>query len=335
VSATQIFTEIDFERTGKQVGWLYLPHSVTRSAYGNIAVPIAVIRNGSGPTVFFMAGTHGDEYEGQIALCNLIRSLDPGMVQGRIIAMPAANLPAALAGTRTSPIDDGNLNRAFPGDPTGTPTQQIAHFIDQIIFPLTNYYHDFHAGGASLDYVPFVSMRMSGDPALDERAMAALKACRPSDGLTWKYSHGQGFCVMAAMQRGIVALGGELGGGGSVNLCGVAMAERAIQGLLAHAGVVAPAIDKAPPASVPRLWEVPARSYYVLAPAAGLFQPVVELGAQVEAGMECGLVHFVDDPGRSPVSVEFRASGMVMAKRHLGRVERGDCVSHLATEWKG
>jgi hypothetical protein len=29
----------------------------------------------------------------------------------------AANLPAAMAGTRVSPIDGGNLNRSFPGDP--------------------------------------------------------------------------------------------------------------------------------------------------------------------------------------------------------------------------
>lgn len=28
-----------------------------------------------------------------------------------------------MAGTRTSPIDDGNLNRSFPGNPDGTPTR--------------------------------------------------------------------------------------------------------------------------------------------------------------------------------------------------------------------
>ena len=70
-----IFTDIDYDREGKQVGWLHLPHSVTRSAYGALAIPIAVIRNGSGPTVFLMAGNHGDEYEGQIVLAKLIREL--------------------------------------------------------------------------------------------------------------------------------------------------------------------------------------------------------------------------------------------------------------------
>ena len=60
------------------VAHLQLPHSSNVSAYGWIGIPIAVIRNGSGPTVFLGAGNHGDEYEGQITLVRLIRELDPG-----------------------------------------------------------------------------------------------------------------------------------------------------------------------------------------------------------------------------------------------------------------
>src|SRR5260221_17782 len=110
--ASKIWTYLDYEKDGKQVGWLQLPHSVTRSAYGTIAIPIAIIKRGPGKTAFLMAGNHGDEYEGQIALTRLIRELDPGEVQGRVIIMPAANLPAAMDSARVSPIDGGNLNRS-------------------------------------------------------------------------------------------------------------------------------------------------------------------------------------------------------------------------------
>ena len=72
--ATMVFSDIDFNREGKQVDWLHLPHSVTRSAYGAIAIPIAVVRNGPGPTVFLMSGNHGDEYEGQIVAGRLVRA---------------------------------------------------------------------------------------------------------------------------------------------------------------------------------------------------------------------------------------------------------------------
>src|SRR5258708_34492383 len=88
--ATRIFGDIDFERSGKQVGHLYLPYSVTRSAYGNIALPIAVIAGGKGPTVFLQAGTQGDANEGQIPPGKLVRRLEPGEINGRVIVMPAS-----------------------------------------------------------------------------------------------------------------------------------------------------------------------------------------------------------------------------------------------------
>ena len=70
-----IWTDVDYERSGKQVGWLSLPHSVTRSAYGVIRIPVCVVKNGLGPTVLLQAGNHGDEYEGQIALTRFIRGV--------------------------------------------------------------------------------------------------------------------------------------------------------------------------------------------------------------------------------------------------------------------
>ena len=120
--SSRITTDVDFNADGKQIGYLRLPHSVHRSAYGFLAIPIAVIKNGKGPTVLTMSGNHGDEYEGQIANWKLIRGLNPKDVRGRVIVLPMANFPAAQAGMRTSPIDQGNLNRSFPGDPNGTPT---------------------------------------------------------------------------------------------------------------------------------------------------------------------------------------------------------------------
>ncbi len=326
-----IFTDIDYDRDGKQVDWLHLPHSVTRSAYGTIALPIAVVKNGQGPTVLLMAGNHGDEYEGQIVLCKLIRALEPAQVRGRIVVLPAANLPAAMDGARVSPIDQGNLNRAFPGDPEGTPTFAIAHYIDSVLYPMADFCHDLHSGGSSLDYLPFCSMRKSGDDALDARSMAALRAFGAPIGLVWAYAPDQRLSSAAAARRGLVALGGEFGGGGRVDVANLAMVERGLRGFLAHAGVLA-GEKPSPPAKPARLMEVKSRDYYVYAPEPGLFEPFVELGAEVKAGQPCGQVHFVDNPARAPAACSFRASGMVICQRHFGRVERGDCVAHLATD---
>jgi hypothetical protein len=332
---TRIFTDVDYEKDGKQTGWLYLPYSVTRSAYGNISIPIAVIKDRRGPTVLLMAGNHGDEYEGQIALCKLIRTLEPGEINGRVIVMPAANLPAALAGTRVSPLDDGNLNRAFPGDPDGSPTYAIAHYIDTVLFPMADFYIDFHSGGSSLDYIPFASMRKSDSPDLDAKAMAALKAFGAPVGLVWAHTLDTGFANAAAVGHRIVCLGGEFGGGGSVSTTGIRIVERGIHNFLRHAGCLAEDSTAKSDQAPARLMEVKNRFYFVLAPEAGLFEPAVELGDWVTESQLCGQVQFVDNPDRGPESAHFRTAGMVVCKRRFGRVERGDCVAHVATDWTG
>jgi predicted deacylase len=43
-------------------------------------------------------------------------------------------------------------------------------------------------------------------------------------------------------------------------------------------------------------------------------------------------VHVLDDPGRAPEVVRFKASGTLFARRAFGRVERGNCVSVVVTD---
>ena len=328
---TMIFTDIDYERQGKQVDWLHLPHSITRSAYGAIAIPIAVVRNGAGPTVFLMAGNHGDEYEGQIVLAKLIRELEPAQIRGRVIILPAANLPAAMDGARVSPIDQGNLNRAFPGDPHGTPTFAIAHYIDSILYPMADFHHDLHSGGSSLKYLPFCSMRKSGDPALDARSLAALQAFDAPLSMVWAYNPEGRLAGAAAARHGLVSLGGEFGGGGNVDRSSLAMLDRGVRNFLQFSGVMADAAPLPPPRGT-RMVEVSSRDHYVYATEGGLLEPLVDLGAEVRQGDLAGQIHFVDNPARAPVACHFRRAGMVVCQRHFGRVERGDCVAHLATD---
>ena len=325
---TLIWTRLDYERDGRQVDWLHLPHSVTRSAYGTIAIPAAVVRNGPGPTALLMAGNHGDEYEGQVALCNLIRELRPERIRGRVIILPAANLPAVMAGTRTSPIDEGNLNRSFPGEPHGTPTRAIAHYIDSVLFPLADLFHDLHSGGGSLAYMQFASTHAGPDPAVHERGLAALRAFAAPVSLVWRAGSDVRFSPHAAMRRGVPALGGEFGGGGSLSRRGLAIVEDGLERLLRHLGIV----EGRPEPRPTRMMEVPTRDHFVYAPGAGVFEAATELGDAVRAGDLCGRVHFVDDPARPPLECRFAADGVVVCQRHPARVERGDCVAHTAVD---
>ena len=332
-ATSRLWTEVDFDKQGKQVGYLRLPHSTTRSAYGTIAIPISVIANGDGPSVLLMAGIHGDEYEAQIALCRLIRELEPEHVQGRIIVMPATNLPAAMAGTRVSPIDDLNLNRCFPGDPDGRPTEQIAYYIDSVLLPLCDVWLDLHSGGGSLAYVPFVSVHRFADEALNARNLAALKSFGSPYGIVWAFFDEPRMAKGCAERHGLLYLGSELGGGGSVNPEGVRLAYEGSLRTLRHVNALSPAAPFRVPEPVPtRLMEVGGRDYFVYAPAPGLFEPVRALTDTVERGARLGFVHFVDDPSRAPIAVELGHEGMIICMRHPGRVERGDCLAHVVTD---
>jgi predicted deacylase len=75
---------------------------VHRSAYGWIPIPVVCHKNGDGPRVLLMGGNHGDEYEGQVALGKLIRSLEAEKVHARIIILASANFPAVDQSARPS-----------------------------------------------------------------------------------------------------------------------------------------------------------------------------------------------------------------------------------------
>src|SRR6266481_3332913 len=131
-----VIASLDFEKPGKQQGFLQVPYSHNLGGWANVFIPTTVIARGRGPTVLILAGNHGDEYQGQIAIMKLARELTPEKVMGRIILIPSLNLPAAREGTRLSPIDGMNMNRAFPGQPEGPATSQIAHYLTAVLFPM-------------------------------------------------------------------------------------------------------------------------------------------------------------------------------------------------------
>ena len=73
-----IHASVDFAKAGKQLGHLGIPYSHNLGGWANLMLPIAVIARGSGPTALVMAGNHGDEYPGQVAILRLMRELAAG-----------------------------------------------------------------------------------------------------------------------------------------------------------------------------------------------------------------------------------------------------------------
>jgi len=329
VASSQVAADIDLDAEGKATGFVRVPHSVHRSAYGWIPIPIVRIKNGEGPDVLMLAGNHGDEWEGQIGLGNLVRSIEPRDIKGRLVILPSANFPAAMAGRRTSPIDEGNLNRSFPGDAGGTITQQIAYWIEHALLPGFDYSIDLHSGGSSLLYVPSAMVARQDDPAAMDRALGLLRAFGAPLGLLTSSFPGRGRTFTAAsFRQGVINMAVEIGGSGFVTPRSVTIAEHGMRRVLGHLGLLPGAT---PPPQLTQLAEIGGDDYYVYASEGGLFEPLVELGDEVGADQPAARIHFHHTPWREPATVRFRRSGLVVCKRLPAHCERGDCLFHLAT----
>jgi predicted deacylase len=326
-----ISSEVDFEAAGRQEGYLRLPHSTDHSAYGWLPIPVVTIAGGRGPTVLIAAGVHGDEYEGQVAVARLARELTADQVQGRVILLPMTNLPAAEAGQRTSPIDGGNLNRAFPGDPHGTPTQMIAHYLETVLLPRCDIAIDLHSGGSSLWYPP----TLLRGPGHDARTTAQLDKLQAAFDLpyTWIFDGlggpaSTGRTLMAAANRaGVTCVMAELGGGNAVTPDCLAWAERGLHRALVALGVLAGETSDAARGTrtVRALGTVPIR-------ADGIFVPLRDIGDPVDEGAVVGEIHHPDAPWAEPDSVVSPFAGFVLAKRVHGRSMRGDAAFQIVED---
>ena len=330
VRKSRMTSEVDFGLDGKQQGFLRLPHSIHRSAYGWIAIPIIVIKNGSGPNVLLTAGNHGDEYEGQLALMKLCQELQPAAVRGRIIMLTAANFPAAIAGLRTSPIDDLNLNRSFPGDPDGRPTEAIAHYIESELLPISEFLIDLHSGGSSLMYLPSALARRVEDTEIAAKQLEMLKAfAAPLSYFT--EPGGEDRTLLAGAARAeVAAIGTELGGSGTTSVHSLAVAEFGVRRVLKHLGSL-PDMDVGEAPAPSRIMEVCGGDYYVYAPDYGVWEPLADLGDEVTAGQPAAAVYCPQTPWHAPVTAQFEHEGKIICRRVPGLVERGDCLFHLAT----
>lgn len=324
---SRISLDIDLSADGKQSGYARLPFSVHRSAYGWLPMPIVCVKNGPGKSVLLMAGTHGDEYEGQIALCRIAQEIQHEQIQGRVIILPMANYPAARAGKRVSPIDDGNLARIYPGNPAGTATQMIAHFIETELMPHVDLVLDLHSGGSSLNYLPSsTSLVETGKPA-DAESRRYMELFGAPYGLDFEGRRGTGSASDATARNNILRVGCEMGGNGWLSKEYRELCELGSKRILAHLGIL-DGTGLPSPGKVNFL--TVDKSCFVYAPMDGVFEPHAKLGATVRRGDLAGLIYTPHRPMMAPEPVHFDADGLVVCERPDAMCETGDCLFHLA-----
>ncbi|WEX10890.1 succinylglutamate desuccinylase/aspartoacylase family protein [Chelativorans sp. AA-79] len=328
------FATVDFDREGRQAGHIHIPHSPHTDAWGATRIPIAVVKNGKGPTVLLTGGNHGDEHEGPIVLGELFRELQPEDITGRVIIIPALNLPAVRAAHRTSPVDGLNLNRTYPGDPAGTISQQISAFVCDHLYPIADAFIDLHSGGSSLDILPSAIVEPAADFALLKRNIEAVLAFDAPLTVVISNLGEQRTSTAASVSAGLTTVGTEMAGAGAVSLEALSIARRGVRNVLSHLGVL-PSEPTRKSSAEREVLEIPGKDGYVFAPEAGVFEPFHANGTRVKKGDPAGRIHFVENPERAPLQLAYAQDGILYGRRHPGRVEPGNCCLVVAAPYQG
>jgi len=322
-----IASTVDFEADGVQHGFLRLPYSRDDSAWGSVMIPITVAKRGNGPTALLTGANHGDEYEGPIALCDLARSIDSATIDGRVIIIPAMNYPAFRAGSRTSPIDKGNMNRVFPGHPGGTVTEKIADYFQRYLVPSADIVLDFHSGGKTLDFLPFAAAHVLPDKEQEQKCFNAVEAfCAPWS-MRMTEIDAVGMYDTACEEMGKVFVTTELGGGGTARAETIAIAKRGVRNLLIHAGILAGNLER----TESRWLDMPSSDCFVFADDDGLFEVCFDLGAPVRAGDEIARIYPISKTGFAPATYHAKLDGIFAARHFPGLAKSGDCLAVIGT----
>lgn len=280
-----------------------------------LRIPLSlVVGQQPGPRVVVTAGVHGDEYEGVRALVELRHELDPALLAGSVVLVPVANPPAFDAGTRTSPLDGINLNRVFPGDPHGAPSERLASTLFQEVIAGADALIDLHSGGTHYLFHPQAGFYpLEGELGGQSRALANAFGVD----LLWELPARAGVCSYEAMRAGIPAIGCEIGGNGRCEPEHVALARLGVQNVLAHLGLLhdAALVER-------RARRIAWRGDFALSPAGGLFRSAVSLNQEVRAGALLYSILGLDGEVRHERYAEH--DGLVSALRIFGAIQPGE-----------
>ena len=233
-----VTTSLNFDKPGKQQGFLQVPYSHNLGGWANVLIPTTSISNREGPTALVLAGNHGDEYQGQIAIMKLARELTPEMVTGRVILIPSLNFPAARAATRLSPVDGMNMNRAFPGQPEGAVTSQIAHYLTTVLFPMSDVVIDIHSGGRSMEFLPCSTMHLVSDDEQRRKMLDAMLAWNADFAFLYADIAGTGLLPVEAENQGKLVVTTEMGGGEAIPAEVHRITQSGLRNVLIHVGVL-------------------------------------------------------------------------------------------------
>ena len=270
-------------RAGKERLWLDLS---ARDGGGSWRLPLMTVSGASeGPTLLVLAGIHGDEYEGIIAIPQVYAQVETSDLRGRLVMAPVCNLPAYEAAERGSPIDGLNLARVFPGARDGSITRQIAYWLAEKFIRQADFLIDLHTGGIAYE-LPLLIGYVHDDGEVGRASLAAATAF----GAPVMWGHplppNPGRTISTAVNLDVPCLYTEAPGGSGADRDVVDCFREGVLNVMKHLGMLPGGLVQRPLAH--HLVGDGNLDTVISAPCAGLFQREVALLDEVKSGAVAG-----------------------------------------------
>jgi predicted deacylase len=203
-----------------------------------VEIPIRVARGvHEGPTLWVNAAIHGDELEGTAGLWQVFDVIADMDLKGALIGVLITNVSAYTALRRSSPIDDLDINRVFPGDPNRSFTLQLAYAYRRAVESTATHYIDLHGGGNTHDVVHYTIYRDGANDASEAARRMAEVAGAP---IVWssrdKWLENGLFALLT--DHGIPALIVEAGGEGRIRSKNVTAHSQSVLNVMKHLGMI-------------------------------------------------------------------------------------------------
>jgi len=278
-------------------------------------IPLRVARGKkSGPAIFVMGAIHGDEINGVGVVRSLILDQDFELAAGTLILAPVVNILGFELQTRYLP-DRRDLNRMFPGSPTGSLASRYAHTIFTEIIRRCDAGIDLHSAATRRTNFPNVRADLTR-PKVREIARAFGAELIVSG------KGPRGALRRAACTAGVPTIILEAGEVFKIESGVVDVGVRGVRNVLMHFGM----LEGEP--EIPR-WQVEiTKTNWVRAPAGGLLQFHVAPGDIVAEDQPVATLASL--LGRTLHMISAPVSGVVLGTTTLPAVKPGDPVVHLA-----
>ena len=116
----------------------------------------------AGPRVWLNAAIHGDELNGIEIIHKVLETVDPAQLHGSILAVPIVNVFGFINQERYLP-DRRDLNRCFPGSPSGSLASRMAYLLMNEIIKPCSHGIDLHTGSNHRTNLPQIRADLGDD----------------------------------------------------------------------------------------------------------------------------------------------------------------------------